>query len=130
MTIAIIVLVADAGDERWSSCRSSAMPAWRSRSASARLINAVWLFVGLSAAAGTSRRRAGAGFALAVVRRDAADGRRCSGPRSARIDWLGLAGREGLRIGWLAACLAAPRVLYFGVLVAAGLRPRDFSRRG
>jgi len=47
-----------------------------------------------------------------------------------RIDWAGLAGREWLRISWLAASLGAAAVLYFAVLGVAGFRPRDFSRRG
>jgi putative peptidoglycan lipid II flippase len=45
------------------------------------------------------------------------------------IDWLGMTGRDGLRAGLMAASLGAAALLYFGVLLAAGLRPRDFSRR-
>jgi putative peptidoglycan lipid II flippase len=45
------------------------------------------------------------------------------------IDWLGLVGREGVRIAWLSACLGGAAAVYFGVLLAAGMRPRDFSRR-
>jgi hypothetical protein len=40
-----------------------------------------------------------------------------------------MVGHEGRRIAWLAASLGGAGVAYFGVLVAAGLRPRDFSRR-
>jgi putative peptidoglycan lipid II flippase len=46
-----------------------------------------------------------------------------------RIDWLGMTGRDGLRAALMAASLGAAALLYFGVLLAAGLRPRDFSRR-
>ena len=61
--------------------------------------------------------------------RDAGDERRCWPVAAVSIDWLGLAGRESLRIAWLAACLVGAAVVYFGVLLAAGMRPRDFSRR-
>jgi putative peptidoglycan lipid II flippase len=42
------------------------------------------------------------------------------------IDWLGLAGRDAVRVAWLAACLVGAAAVYFGVLLAAGMRPRDF----
>ena len=46
------------------------------------------------------------------------------------IDWLGLAGRERLRDrAGSPPAWRPPPSLYFGVLLAAGLRPRDFSRR-
>jgi putative peptidoglycan lipid II flippase len=45
------------------------------------------------------------------------------------VDWVGLAGREGVRIACLAGTLGAAALVYFGVLLLAGLRPRDFSRR-
>jgi putative peptidoglycan lipid II flippase len=48
---------------------------------------------------------------------------------AARIDWFGLAGRESVRIAWMAAALVGAALVYFGVLLAAGLRPREFSRR-
>jgi putative peptidoglycan lipid II flippase len=51
------------------------------------------------------------------------------GAASVGIDWVGLAGRELVRVGALAGCLAAAALLYFGVLLGAGFRPRDFSRR-
>ena len=44
-----------------------------------------------------------------------------------RIDWLHTAGL--VRAGWLAAVLAGAALLYFGVLLACGLRPRQFMRR-
>ena len=47
-----------------------------------------------------------------------------------RIDWIGLAAHWGWRIGLLAAVLAGVAVLYFGLLALAGLRPRQFMRRG
>jgi putative peptidoglycan lipid II flippase len=45
------------------------------------------------------------------------------------IDWVGLRAMWGLRIGLLAAVLAGVALLYFGVLAACGLRPRQFVRR-
>ncbi|MDE2081100.1 MAG: murein biosynthesis integral membrane protein MurJ [Burkholderiales bacterium] len=46
------------------------------------------------------------------------------------IDWLGLHAHPGERVGLLAGVLAGVALLYFGVLAACGLRPRDFMRRG
>ena len=91
-------------------------------------VNAVWLFIGLkrggwyTPAPGWGRFALtvfGATLALAGVLAFAAW----------RIDWFGLVGQEGVRVGLLAASLGAAAVVYFGVLLAAGIRPRDFSRR-
>jgi putative peptidoglycan lipid II flippase len=91
-------------------------------------INAVWLFVGLKRG-GWYRPTPGWGrFALKVVFATLAMSALLA-VAAANIDWLGLAGREGVRVAWMAACLSAAALLYFGVLLAAGLRPREFSRR-
>jgi putative peptidoglycan lipid II flippase len=45
------------------------------------------------------------------------------------IDWLGLQAQAGVRAGLMALVLAAVAVLYFGVLAACGLRPRDLVRK-
>ncbi|MBC7941596.1 MAG: murein biosynthesis integral membrane protein MurJ [Chitinophagaceae bacterium] len=45
------------------------------------------------------------------------------------IDWVGLQPQGLLRAGWLAAVLAGVAMMYFGVLAACGLRPREFIRR-
>jgi putative peptidoglycan lipid II flippase len=45
------------------------------------------------------------------------------------IDWVGLGTRWGLRAAVLAGVLAGVALLYFAVLAACGLRPRDFGRR-
>jgi putative peptidoglycan lipid II flippase len=93
------------------------------------LINALWLFVGLRRG-GWFKPEAGWGrFALAIGVATVLMGGLLHAAQT-RIDWAGLAGREGLRIGWLAASLGAAAVLYFAVLALAGFRPRDFSRRG
>lgn len=46
-----------------------------------------------------------------------------------RIDWIALQHCPRLRAAWLAGVLAASGVVYFGVLFALGMRPRDFNRR-
>jgi len=93
------------------------------------LINAVWLFIGLKrggwyAPAPGWRRFAGsvllASLLMAALLLAGARG----------IDWTGLAHRELVRIGALAACLVSAALLYFGVLLGAGFRPSDFARRG
>jgi putative peptidoglycan lipid II flippase len=45
-----------------------------------------------------------------------------------RIDWIGLAPQWGLRIGLLAGVLGGVALLYFGLLAAMGMRPRQFMR--
>jgi putative peptidoglycan lipid II flippase len=46
------------------------------------------------------------------------------------IDWIGLGTRWALRAGAVAAVLSGVALLYFGVLAACGMRPREFVRRG
>ena len=46
------------------------------------------------------------------------------------IDWIGMQSHPLQRAGLVAAVLGGVAVLYFGVLRAAGLDPRQFSRRG
>ena len=90
-------------------------------------VNATWLFVGLKRG-GWYRPAPGWGrFALKVAFATLAMSALLAFA-AIDIDWLGLAGREGLRAAWLAACLIAAALVYFGVLLAAGVRPRDFSR--
>ncbi len=92
------------------------------------VVNAVWLFVGLRRG-GWYRPVPGWGrFALKVVFATLAMSALLV-LAAINIDWIGLAGREGRRIGLLAGCLGAAAALYFGLLLATGLRPRDFSRR-
>jgi putative peptidoglycan lipid II flippase len=91
-------------------------------------INAVWLFVGLKRGGWYQPAPGWGRFALKVVFATLA----MSGllaVAAVNIDWIGLAGREAFRVAWLAACLVAAALVYFGVLLAAGMRPRDFSRR-
>jgi len=93
------------------------------------LVNAVWLFVGLRRGGWFQPAPGWGRFALAIGAATLLMGG-LLWFAATRIDWAGLAGREGLRIAWLAGSLAAAAAIYFAVLGAAGLRPRDFSRRG
>jgi putative peptidoglycan lipid II flippase len=91
-------------------------------------INAVWLFIGLKRGGWYQPAPGWGSFALKVVFATLALSALLA-LASINIDWLGMAGRDALRAGLMAACLGAAALLYFGVLLAAGLRPRDFSRR-
>jgi putative peptidoglycan lipid II flippase len=91
-------------------------------------INAVWLFIGLKRGGWYTPAPGWRRFSTSVVLATLA----MSGVLALaawRIDWFGLAGQEGVRVAWLGASLAAAAVVYFGVLLATGQRPRDFSRR-
>jgi putative peptidoglycan lipid II flippase len=46
------------------------------------------------------------------------------------LDWIALGRHEWQRIGWLSLCLGAAALVYFGVLLASGLKFRQFMRRG
>jgi putative peptidoglycan lipid II flippase len=46
------------------------------------------------------------------------------------IDWLGLRGHELERAGWMTLVIVCAALLYFGTLLATGLRPRELMRRG
>ena len=46
------------------------------------------------------------------------------------VDWTGLQSQWALRAAAVAAVLAGVALLYFAVLMACGLRPRQFMRRG
>jgi putative peptidoglycan lipid II flippase len=92
------------------------------------VVNAVWLFVGLRRG-GWYRPAAGWGRFLATVVGATALMAGLLAAAESRIDWIGLSGHRGLRVAELAGCIAAAALVYFGVLLAAGLRPRDFSRR-
>ena len=92
------------------------------------LVNALWLLVGLLRR-GSYRPQPGwwkfalqvvaATLLLALMLHLAAH----------RIDWVGLRAQPWLRIGQMLAVLAASAVLYFGVLMALGLRLKAFLKR-
>jgi putative peptidoglycan lipid II flippase len=90
------------------------------------LVNATWLYWGLRRR-GVYRPAPGwAAFALRVCLATAVLGVLLWWA-DRRIDWLHTAGLP--RAGWLAAVLAGAALLYFSVLLACGLRPRQFMRR-
>ena len=91
-------------------------------------INAAWLFIGLKRGGWYPPAPGWGRYALKVVFATLALSALLAAA-AINIDWLGLAGREGVRIAWLTASLVGAALLYFGVLLLAGLRPRDFSRR-
>jgi putative peptidoglycan lipid II flippase len=91
-------------------------------------INAAWLFVGLKRGGWFQPQPGWGRFALKVVFATLAMSALLT-VAAIRIDWLGLAGHDAIRIAWLTASLVGAALVYFGVLLLAGLRPRDFSRR-
>ena len=92
------------------------------------VINAAWLFVGLRRG-GWYRPAPGWGRFITIVVAATALMGGLLVVAEARIDWIGLAAHQGLRVLCLAGCMAAAALVYFGTLGLAGFRPRDFSRR-
>jgi putative peptidoglycan lipid II flippase len=45
------------------------------------------------------------------------------------LNWIALQAHSGQRALWLMAVLAASVIVYFGMLLMCGFRPRDFTRR-
>jgi putative peptidoglycan lipid II flippase len=91
------------------------------------LVNATWLFVGLRRRGAYTPSPGWGGFALRVLAATVALGG-LLGWAARHIDWIGTAGP--LRAALLAAVLAGAAALYFALLFALGLRPRQFMRRG
>jgi len=95
----------------------------------AALLNAGFLFAGLRRR-GVYRPRPGwAGFALRVVGACAVIG---AGLYWAgrEIDWMGLRPHPGQRAAWMALVLSGVAAVYFAILLASGLKPAQFMRRG
>jgi putative peptidoglycan lipid II flippase len=90
------------------------------------LINATWLYVGLRRRGVYKPSPGWAAFALRVALATSVLGTLLWWA-DRHVDWLHTAGL--LRAGLLAAVLGAAALLYFGVLLACGLRPRQFMRR-
>lgn len=93
------------------------------------LINAAWLFFGL-------RRRGsyvpGPGWGPFALRVSAGCTVLGGGLWWAahHIDWIALGAQPWKRIGLMALCLAGAVLLYFGTLLATGLKLGSFARRG
>ncbi|HEV7912182.1 MAG TPA: lipid II flippase MurJ, partial [Albitalea sp.] len=93
------------------------------------LINATWLFVGLRRRGSYVPGPGWGAFALRVVCASAVLGAGL-GWAAYRIDWIALGEQRLLRIGLIAACLTGAALLYFGTLLATGMKLREFVRRG
>lgn len=93
------------------------------------MINAFWLFVGLRRAGAYRPEPGWGGFALRVFGATALLGLLLALAEH-RIDWTGLAGHQWARIGWLVLSLSGAALVYFGVLLATGIKLKHFMRRG
>jgi putative peptidoglycan lipid II flippase len=91
------------------------------------LVNATWLFVGLKRRGHYRPAPGWAGFFLRVLLACAVLGA-CLFLAARHIDWLHTGGFA--RAGLVAAVLGGVALVYFAVLAACGLRPRQFMRRG
>ena len=91
-------------------------------------VNAILLFAGLVRQGVFKPQPGWALFALRVVLANSALAVALWWA-AGHIDWLGLQAQAGLRAGLMALVLAGVAVLYFGMLAACGLRPRDLVRK-
>jgi putative peptidoglycan lipid II flippase len=91
------------------------------------LVNATWLFIGLRRRGAYTPSPGWGSFALRVLAATSVLGALLWWA-ARHIDWIGTAGP--LRAALLAAVLGGAAALYFGVLLACGVRPRQFTRRG
>ena len=92
------------------------------------MINAFWLFIGLKRSGAYVPEPGWPGFSLRVVGASALLGGLLFWAER-HIDWIGLSNHQAQRIGWLALCLGGTALLYFGMLLASGLRLQQFMRR-
>jgi len=92
------------------------------------LVNAGWLMVGLKQRGSWTPSAGWTGFLVRVVVASALMGA-LLGWAAWAIDWVALGRHELLRAGWLAAVLASAAALYFGTLLACGLKLKSFIRR-
>jgi putative peptidoglycan lipid II flippase len=92
-------------------------------------INAVWLFVGLRRRGTYAPEPGWALFALRVVVASALLGALLWWANQ-HVAWTALGDHKWKRAGLVAACLAGAALLYFGTLLASGLKLREFARRG
>ncbi len=89
------------------------------------VINAVWLFIGLRRG-GWYRPAPGWRRFTAVVVVATALMAAVLVAAETRIDWIGMAGRQTLRVAELAGCILAAALVYFGVLLVGGFRAARF----
>ncbi len=93
------------------------------------LVNATWLFIGLKRSGAYVPEPGWGGFSLRVFGATALLGGLLF-LAERRIDWVGLVNHQAQRIGWLVLCLGGAALLYFGALLASGLKLQQFMRRG
>lgn len=93
------------------------------------MVNALWLFAGLKRSGAYTPEPGWPGYALRVLGATSLLGALLFWAER-HIDWVGLVDHQAQRIGWLALCLGGAALLYFSVLLASGLRFRQFMRRG
>ncbi|MDP9043184.1 MAG: murein biosynthesis integral membrane protein MurJ [Pseudomonadota bacterium] len=93
------------------------------------MLNAAWLFFGLRRSGVYVPLAGWGGFTLRVALATALLAAALAWAGQA-IDWVGLVDHEGRRVLLLAACLSLAAALYFGALLAAGVKVGDFMRRG
>lgn len=93
------------------------------------LINATWLFIGLRRCGAYRPAPGWLAFSLRVMLSTALLGAMLA-YADQHIDWIGLQPHGWMRAGWLALCLMGAAVLYFGSLLAMGLKLRQFVLRG
>jgi len=92
------------------------------------MINAFWLFMGLKRSGAYVPEPGWGGFTLRVFGASALLAALLFWAER-HIDWVGLVNHQAQRIGWLALCLGGAALLYFGVLLASGLKLQQFMRR-
>jgi len=93
------------------------------------MINALWLFIGLRRSGAYTPEPGWRGFTARVFGATALLGGLLFWAERA-IDWVGLVDHQAQRIGWLALCMFGAALLYFGTLLASGLKLQQFMRRG
>jgi putative peptidoglycan lipid II flippase len=93
------------------------------------MVNATWLYIGLRRVGAYTPEPGWRGFSLRVFGATALLGALLFWAERA-IDWVGLVDHQAQRIGWLALCLGGAALLYFGTLLASGLKLQQFMRRG
>ena len=93
------------------------------------LVNAAFLLAGLLRSGTYLPQPGWLGFALRVLLANVVLGAALAAA-SHYIDWVGLQSMWALRAAAVAGVLAGVALLYFALLAACGLRPRQFMRRG
>ncbi len=92
------------------------------------MVNATWLFIGLKRSGAYVPEPGWGSFSLRVFAATALLGGLLFFAER-RIDWVGLVNHQAQRIGWLVLCLGGAALLYFGALLASGLKLQQFMRR-